>query len=176
MIKKSRHDVNLGFDFHKLLMTNVLKPIDHSTSTVQQQPPRRQPISPSPSQISLQSTPLDFDKIKEYDIGYDRDILRRNYAYNLENEMKLQISIVNHVREKYPYFVITDLGQDKGMKYKPSREERKEMGYTAGCCDLMLFGEHPRYTGMLFEFKTPLGMNGLDKHQVVHHHNCSRCI
>ena len=68
IIKKSRQNLAGGLDFHRWLMTGVLKPSDQTTSTALRPQRRRQP-SPTPSQVSLQLTQLDFDKIKEIDIG-----------------------------------------------------------------------------------------------------------
>ena len=38
----------------------------------------------------------------------------------------------------------------------------------------MIFAEHPKYVGILLEFKTPLGMNGLDKRQIDGQHRMKR--
>ena len=160
MIKKSRRSFGDAVDFHKGLMEYVLPVSDASSVIVPHSLPASS--SPSPMQILVPMAIDESDKLTNQYIGFHEDKLQKNWAYNLENENALHKAVVKHVQCAYPDLKMVDCGQDLKFQFKVGKceftvnriNERMELGYLKGTCDLMIFGNHPKIKALGIEFQT----------------------
>ena len=102
-------------------------------------------------QILVPMTLDESDQITNQYIGFHEEKTRLNWAYDLKNENALHKAVVKHVQCAYPDLKMVDCGQDLTFQYKVGKFEftvntinqRKELGYLKGTCDLMICWQPP---------------------------------
>ena len=90
--------------------------------------------------------------------------IQDNKVINIATEKQLHSQVVTWLRRFHPELVIVP-GLGELQKTEDQRMDAWAKGYTKGQADLLILQSNDKFSGMCFEFKSPLGSGTLSDSQ-----------
>lgn len=84
--------------------------------------------------------------------------------FKIETEYDLHTKVIDFLRNHYPT-ALYSAGLGELQDTKDKRIMAHKMGYVKGECDLSILNLHKKYSGLIFEFKSPQGTGIINKYQ-----------